>query len=103
MRNKPKMPNSDSDFLSRLVLWRNDAALVDEILPRARAGNISAQYAMGLIYAEGRGVKQNNTQAYLWLTRAYTNGDEDAGLLRSVLMNAMSLEEIKAADEILAI
>jgi TPR repeat protein len=103
MRNKTKTPADDSDFLSRLVLWRNDPGLVEEILPHARAGNSSAQYAMGLIYAEGRGVTQDTTQAYLWLTRAVNNGDEDAGLLRSVLMHDMSLDEIKAADQILTI
>ncbi len=103
MRNKAKTASKDSDFLSRLVLWRNDPGLVDEILPHALTGNASAQYAMGLIYAEGRGVTQDNTQAYLWLTRALNNGDEDAGLLRSVLMHNMSLDEIKAADQILTI
>ena len=91
----------DSVFLSRLVLWNNDPGLIEEIFPHARAGSVTAQYAFGLIYAEGRGVEQDNKQAYLWLSRAYENGDTDAELLLSIVKQSMTFADIEAADRLL--
>ena len=38
----------DNDFLRGLVLLRNDPQLAKRVLHEARAGNVDAQYAMGL-------------------------------------------------------
>lgn len=87
-----------TDFLADLVLLRNTPELVTKIMPLAEAGNPHAQYALGLIYAEGRGTKQDNIQAYIWLTRAINNGDQDAILLRDVLLNEMTEVDIALAE-----
>jgi len=102
MRNKAKPALAKHEFLVRLALLQHDPALLDDILPEARAGNVDAQYAVGLIYAEGRGVPPDPAEGYVWLSRAIAQGDEDAATLRDMVMLQMSLEEIRAADQRLA-
>jgi len=102
MRRKRPDPPPDTAFLASLVLLRNDPELVGEILPLADAGNRHAMYALGLIYAEGRGVAPDPVQAYIWLTRAIELGDAEAHLLRDMLMNGMSEQDIAMADKTLS-
>ncbi|PWG74268.1 hypothetical protein DF186_18775, partial [Enterococcus hirae] len=68
----------DSHFLKDLVLHRNDPVLAERILKEERKGNVDAQYAMGLIYADGRGMPIDLVKAYAWLTVAVLQGDRDA-------------------------
>lgn len=102
MRKKAPRALPETDFLASLVLLRNDPALLAEIKPHAEAGNPHAQYALGLIYAEGRGVAADPVQAYVWLTRAMAQGDADAQLLRDMLLNSMRAHELAQAELYLA-
>lgn len=99
MRIKHKDVNGTTDFLASLALLQHDPELLHEVLPQATAGNVHAQYAAGLIYAEGRGVEADPVESYVWLTRAYQQGDEDAGLLRSMLMSNMTFDDIALAEQ----
>lgn len=85
------------DFLSKLVLWKNDPEHAAQVQEKAEAGNVDAQYALGLMYAEGRGIKQDEIQAYVWLSRAVAQGDQDAATLRYVLLSQMEPGQIAAA------
>lgn len=76
--------------LSSLILLRNDPEAAAALLVEAELGDVNAQYAMGLIYAEGRGVPQDDALAFLWLTLAGDQGDEDAMSLRDVIGANMS-------------
>ncbi|MEJ2362872.1 MAG: SEL1-like repeat protein [Gammaproteobacteria bacterium] len=96
-----KSHHSETDFLSALTLLRNDPNLLTRALPQARAGNVHAQYAVGLIYAEGRGVAADPVAAYIWLSRAMAQGDSDARDLRSMLMLAMADDDIVRAEQVL--
>jgi TPR repeat protein len=87
----------ENDFLSELVLWRNDPAHAELVREKAETGNVHAQYALGLMYAEGRGLKQDEVQAYVWLSRAAQQGDQDAVTLRYVLLSQMEAGQIAAA------
>ena len=102
MRNKQKNHQEITALLSKLQLWSNDPLLVNEVRPLAEEGNIHAQYAMGLIYAEGRGVQQDNKQAYVWLSRAGEQGDHDAHLLRDFVKLDMKPDEIKDANRMIS-
>jgi TPR repeat protein len=44
----------------------------------AEQGNPVAQYRLGTLYAEGKGVGQNDATAFLWMQRAATQGNADA-------------------------
>lgn len=76
--------------LSSLILLRNDPDAAAELLTQAELGDVNAQYGMGLIYAEGRGVQQDDALAFLWLTLAGDQGDQDALSLRDVIGANMS-------------
>ena len=75
----------ETDFLSDLVLLRNDPGLVTEIEQHALKGNPHAQYALGLIYAEGRGVSIDLSRSWAWLTLAVMQGDREAETLRNIV------------------
>ena len=79
--------------LADLVLLRNDPAVAAEFLRAAINGDVDAQYGMGLIYAEGRGVEQDEARAFYWLTRAIGQGDKDAALLRQIVAGRMTPEQ----------
>jgi uncharacterized protein len=88
---------SDNGYLKDLILLRNDPSKVGPIRDAARRGEVNAQYAMGLIYAEGRGVAVDLAQAHYWLSMAIAQGDRDANLLRNIVGSQMSEEEYQAA------
>ena len=87
--------------LASLTLLRNDPAVADEFLQAARQGDVDAQYGMGLIYAEGRGVEQDKARSFYWLTRAIEQGDHGADVLRKVVATDMTAEQLARAELLL--
>lgn len=43
--------------------------------PLAEKGDAAAQYHLGTLYAEGTGVRQNDTTAFMWFQRAANQGN----------------------------
>lgn len=87
--------------LSHLSLLRNDPEAAAEVLEHALAGDLDAQFAAGLIYAEGRGVPIDLVQSFFWLTQAVDRGDRDAQRLRDVIGTQMSEQEYQQALHLL--
>ncbi len=56
------------DYATAIALWR----------PLAEKGLAAAQYRLGVMYAEGKGVPANDAEAALWFERAATQGDAAA-------------------------
>ncbi len=83
--------------LSALGLLRNDPEIAARLIAEAERGDMDAQYAAGLIYAEGRGVEPDPVQAYFWLTCAIAQGDRDAELLRRQVAKDMDDEAFARA------
>jgi TPR repeat protein len=44
----------------------------------AEAGDVKAQYYLGTLYCEGKGVARDDTKAVEWLARAAEQGNPDA-------------------------
>jgi TPR repeat protein len=84
-------------WLQEMMKFRNDPALAAEIDAHARAGHVDAQFAMGLLYAEGRGVPLDRVKSYAWLTVAITSGDRDAEDLRYIVLQDMTDTEVDRA------
>jgi tRNA A-37 threonylcarbamoyl transferase component Bud32/FtsZ-interacting cell division protein ZipA len=78
----------------------NDAESLALYRKAANAGNAEAQYRLGEIYAAGRGVPQNNTQAYIWLSLAANAGHAGAKARREQVAGALQPAEIRQADEV---
>jgi uncharacterized protein len=92
----------DNSYLKDLILLRNDPSKVGPVRAAAERGEVDAQYALGLIYAEGRGVAIDLAQAHYWLSLAIEQGDRDAELLRNIVGSQMSDEEYAAAKRLRA-
>ena len=58
----------EKDYLKAIQVWR----------PLAQAGDPAAQYRLGVMYAEGRGVAPNDAEAALWFERAAEQGESMA-------------------------
>lgn len=93
---------TDYNYLKDLVLLRNDPSIVPVILEAAQNGEVDAQYALGLVYAEGRGVAIDLAQAHYWLSLAVEQGDRDAEMLRNIVGCQMTDEEYDAAQRLRA-
>jgi len=92
-----------NQYLADLALYRNDPELAKALAEYALQGDKNAQYALGLIYIEGRGINRNPIESYAWLTAAILQGDEDAFLLRNMVAEMLSTNEIGQAEERAAI
>jgi TPR repeat protein len=89
---------SNEGFLRDLVLYRNDPDVARRVREAALAGDLDAQYAMGLILAEGRGVEEDLVEAFAWLSVAVLNGDHDAEDLRYVVSERMTSDQFDRAQ-----
>jgi TPR repeat protein len=56
------------EYAKAVELWR----------PLADKGDAVAQYRLGTLYAEGKGVEQNDATAFMWMQRAAIQGNADA-------------------------
>ena len=88
---------SENNYLKDLILLRNDPSKVAVIREAAGRGEVDALYALGLVYAEGRGVPIDLAQAHYWLSLAVAKGDADAALLRNIVGSQMTDEEYESA------
>jgi TPR repeat protein len=86
--------------LSGLNLLRNDPEVAARLIAEAEAGDMDAQYAAGLVYAEGRGVEPDLVQSYFCLTRAVQQGDQDAERLRRYVASRLSEAEFADAKRL---
>jgi len=103
-RRKKTALRSTDQLMRELVMLKNDPALVDEFYLHAIQGIADAQYGLGLIYAEGRGTEEDLVKSFAWLTLCSIGGDEDAKMLRQVVAERMSEQDVQAslayADEL---
>jgi hypothetical protein len=54
------------------------AKAAELLRPLAEKGDAAAQFSLGTLYAEGKGVEQNDATAFLWFQRAANQGDAAA-------------------------
>jgi len=70
--------------------------------PLARAGDNRAQYWLGIMYFEGKGVPLDNRRAYLWLSLSAEQGNRAARASRSGIARRMNAAELAAARRLVA-
>lgn len=69
-------------------------------LTTAAASDADAQYLLGRMYAAGNGVVQDFIEAYKWYSLAAAGGQRLAPVVRDVLAERMTAEQIAAAQEL---
>ncbi len=78
----------DGDFAYDVDRWR----------PLAALGNASAQYKLGVMYANGRGVSRDYVEAYKWLNIAGTQNNVKAVEGRDAVARRMTPDQVEAAQ-----
>ncbi|MEZ5529938.1 MAG: hypothetical protein R3E57_08415 [Porticoccaceae bacterium] len=66
----------------------------DQTLELAQQGDTQAQSELGMMYAKGKGTKQNNVSAFIWMSAAKASGNQEAEHNLQALRKRMSLKEI---------
>ena len=79
---------------------RHDDALA-RFRPLAEGGDHRAQYWLGIIYFEGRGVPRDDVRAYYWLSLAAEQGNRAARLGRDGVAGRMSPALIAEAEKLI--
>ena len=64
----------------------------------AEQGNTTAQYNLGLMYASGRGVLQDDVLAHMWWNIGGANGDAGGSENRGKIEQRMTREQIADAQ-----
>ena len=65
-----------------------------QFLKAAQQGYSTAQFNLGIFYANGKGGETNLAEAYKWCTLAAWQGDKDAAYKRNALLVEMSPKQI---------
>ncbi len=74
---------------------------VDRWLTNAEAGQVDAQYKVGLMFSTGQeGAPVDYVMAHKWLNLAAVRGSDDARRLRAEVAGDMSKEEIAQAQRL---
>ena len=83
---------------------KDDAPIPSEVegfLKAAEQGDAAAQNNLGNAYwGEGRGVSQNDMNAYMWFTLAASSGYKDTSTNRDLVAEKMSPKEIAEAQHL---
>jgi len=76
------------------------ATALREYRPLAEQGGATAQYNLGLMYANGQGVPQDYVQAHKWLNLAATQGNKNAVKNRDNVAKKMTPADISKAQQL---
>lgn len=79
----------------------NDAESLSLLRKAADQGNAKALLALGEMYGAGRGVPQNNFQAYVWFSRAARAGNTDAKARAEQVKSLLQPAEVQQADRLI--
>jgi len=66
----------------------------------AEQGDADAQYNLGLMYANGQGVPQDNVYAHMWSNLGAANGIEAAPKNRDIIAKRMTTADISKAQSL---
>ena len=83
--------------LATLEKWRCTA---ERIRPLAEQGQAHAQYNLGVLYANGRGVMQDLIMAYVWSNVAAANGNELASENTQTYAKRLDKSDLKKAQKL---
>ena len=79
---------------------RDDAAAADAYRHAAGLGNALAQFRLGQLYAEGRGVARDAAEACFWLRLAARGGSHEAGAALAALLPRLDKGQLALADRL---
>jgi TPR repeat protein len=66
----------------------------------ANLGDARGQFSLGVIYNNGRGVKQDYVRAYMWLSLAAAQGDQTAAEYLDIVVKDMTPAQVAKARKL---
>jgi TPR repeat protein len=78
------------DYATALQIWR----------PLGEKGDARAQYSLGIMYNNGRGVPKDSTRAYMWFSLSAAHGNQTAAEYREIVGRDMSKAQVAAAQKL---
>jgi hypothetical protein len=66
----------------------------------ADQGDVNAQYRLGVMHAEGRGVAQDYVQAHMWFKLAAAQGHKEAAEIQDKLPEVMTRDQVADAQRL---
>lgn len=81
-------------------MGRYDPNFLSMLIDRAEAGDVEAQYQLGLFYASSEQDRQNLINAHKWFNLAAVAGDIRARAERQDMAELMSAAEIAEAQKL---
>ena len=72
----------------------------DAVKKAAEQGHPEAQNNLGIMYAIGEGVSEDDIQAYAWISLASAQGLENAKITKEILTGEMTSAEIAEAEKL---
>ena len=90
------------DFQKGVAAYQSGdyATALREWTPLAKQADADAQFNLGLMYALGTGVIQDNVYAHMWLNIAASSGDKDAVKNRDIVAKRMTPADISTAQKL---
>ena len=82
---------------SRAYMTGDYATALKHMRPLAKQGHRKAQKTVGWMYANGRGVAQDDVMAFVWFTVAVENGSRTARINLSGVENRLNEAQLKEA------
>ena len=76
------------------------ATALKEWIPLAEQGDARAQYNLGQMYYDGKGVLQDYVYAHMWFNVVAFNGDEGGGKARDIVAKKMNATQLNKAQEL---
>ena len=76
------------------------AGEIDDLRERADQGNADAQFTLGVAYAKGEGVTQDNDEAHKWFNLSAAAGNTKAGEGRDFVAKRMTPEQVAEAQRL---
>ena len=74
------------------------ATALKEYRPLAEQGHAAAQYNLGLMYANGKGVPQDYVQAHMWFNIAAAQDNENAREQRDIVAKRITPAQVAEAQ-----
>ena len=72
----------------------------DAVKKAAEQGYADAQFSLGVMYANGEGVPEDDIRAYVWISLATAQGVENAKNAKEILTGIMTRAEIAEAQKL---
>ena len=66
----------------------------------AEQGHAEAQFNLGVLYANGRGVPKDYVRAYAWVNLAAAQGEKNAVKAKDILRPHMTADQIARAQDL---